>query len=90
MGRFVDPGKRSVVRAKVMGRLSWPQIQSDQTFRGRWVALCDCVLDDSRRPLAGSVIDCDEDLVALCSRIRDGGGRRCTICYCDEATRTVH
>lgn len=73
-----------------MGRLSWPQIQSDQNLRGRWVALCDCVLDASRRPLAGSVIDADEDLVALCSRIRDGGGKRCTICFCDESARSLH
>jgi len=73
-----------------MGRLSWPQIQSDATLRGRWVALTDYELDASRRPVAGSVVDSDEDLVALCSRLRDGGDRRCTICYCEDCARPLH
>lgn len=72
-----------------MGRLSWPQIQKNRTLSGRWVALFDCVLDDARRPLAGSVIDADKDLVALCSRLREGGGRRCTICFCETAAHPV-
>lgn len=72
-----------------MGRLSFAQIQKNQSLTGRWVALFDCVLDDARRPLAGSVVDSDQDLVALCSRLRDGGGRRCTICFCAATAHTL-
>jgi hypothetical protein len=53
-------------------RLSWPQIKDSETFRGRWVALDDCRYDSrTAQPVEGTVVDSDEDLVALCSRMQE-------------------
>jgi hypothetical protein len=67
----------------MMGRLTWPEIRQNGMFRGRWVALCDCVYDEQARPVAGQVIDADEDLVALCARMQEEGDRHCAIHFCD-------
>ncbi len=71
------------MRFEMMGRLTWPEIRQTEMFRGRWVALSDCVYDDAARPVAGQVIDADEDLVALCARMQQEGDRHCAIHFCD-------
>jgi hypothetical protein len=64
-------------------RLTWPSICNNEQFRGRWVALDDCRYDErTAEPLEGSVIDCDEDLVELCSRMQASDSRRCAILFC--------
>lgn len=49
--------------------------------------MCDCVYDDRdgvhAKPIAGQVIDADEDLVALCARMQEEGDRYCAIHFCD-------
>jgi hypothetical protein len=72
-----------------MARLvTWPEIRCNENFQGRWVAMCDCVYDNDARPVAGQVVDADEDLVALCSRMKKEGSRHCAILFCDpEPTR---
>jgi hypothetical protein len=66
-------------------RLTWPQIRSSSEFRGRWVALDECRYDPrTAQPTEGTVVDADEDLVALCARMQAEGSRRCAILFCEE------
>jgi hypothetical protein len=66
-------------------RLTWPQICRSDEFRGRWVALDGCKYDPrTARPTEGTVVDADEDLVALCSRMRASDSKHCAILFCDE------
>ena len=67
-------------------RLTWPEICGSDQFRGRWVALDECRYDPrTAQPAEGTVVDADEDLVALCSRMQDTDSKHCAILYCDEA-----
>ncbi len=66
-------------------RLTWPQIRESTAFRGRWVALDDCRYDArTAQPVEGSVVDSDEDLVELCSRMQRSDMQHCAILFCDE------
>jgi hypothetical protein len=67
-------------------RMTWPEIQLSDAYRGRWVALDDCKYDaKTAQPVEGTVVDADEDLVELCSRIQQGDNRHCAILFCDGA-----
>jgi hypothetical protein len=70
-------------------RLTWPQICRSNEFRGRWVALDECKYDPrTAQPAEGTVVDADEDLVALCSRMQASDSKHLAILFCDErATR---
>jgi hypothetical protein len=66
-------------------RLTWPEICRSDTFRGRWVALDDCTYDPrTGQATEGTVVDADEDLVTLCSRMQASDSKHCAILYCDE------
>ncbi|MFO0675078.1 MAG: hypothetical protein U0169_00960 [Polyangiaceae bacterium] len=66
-------------------RLSWPDIRRSEQFRGRWVALDDCKYDArTAQPVEGLVVDSDEDLVELCSRMQESDNRHCAILFCGE------
>ncbi|HTQ46344.1 MAG TPA: hypothetical protein VMI75_26490 [Polyangiaceae bacterium] len=66
-------------------RLTWPQIRSSSEYRGRWVALDECRYDPrTAQPTEGTVVDADEDLVALCARMQESDSRHCSILYCEE------
>jgi hypothetical protein len=66
-------------------RMTWPQLQRSDEFRGRWVALDNCRYDaKTAQPVEGSVVDADEDLAELCSRIRSEDGRHCAIVFCGQ------
>ena len=66
-------------------RLTWPQICRSEEYRGRWVALDDCKYDPrTAQPFEGTVVDADEDLVALCNRMQASDSKHCAILYCDE------
>lgn len=66
-------------------RLTWPQICRSEEFRGRWVALDDCKYDPrTAQPAEGIVVDADEDLVALCSRMQASDSKHCAILFCEE------
>jgi hypothetical protein len=66
-------------------RLTWPQICRSEEFRGRWVALDACKYDPrTAQPTEGVVVDADEDLVALCSRMQASDSKHCSILFCDE------
>jgi hypothetical protein len=65
-------------------RRTWPQIKQSDEYRGLWVALDDCRYDArTAQPIEGVVVDADEDLVALCSRMQAGDSRHCAILFCD-------
>ena len=66
-------------------RLTWPQICRSEEFQGRWVALDQCKYDPrTARPTEGTVVDADEDLVALCSRMQASDNKHCAVLFCDE------
>jgi hypothetical protein len=66
-------------------RLTWPEICGSDQFRGRWVALDECRYDPrTAQPAEGTVVDADEDLVALCSRMQDTDSKHCAILFCDQ------
>ncbi len=66
-------------------RMSWPEIRQSVEYRGRWVALDNCQYDGrTAEPVEGTIIDADEDLVALCSRIRESDNKHCAILFCEE------
>jgi hypothetical protein len=67
-------------------RMSWPQIRMSDEYRGRWVALDNCRYDArTAQPVEGTIIDADEDLVELCTRIRQSENKHCAILFCEES-----
>jgi len=73
------------LETRMGSRLTWPQICRSREFRGRWVALDDCTYDPrTAQPAEGTVVDADEDLVALCSRMQAADSKHCAILFCDE------
>jgi hypothetical protein len=65
-------------------RRSWVEIKRSEDYRGSWVALDECRYDArTAEPLDGVVVDADEDLVALCSRMRAGDSKHCAVLFCD-------
>lgn len=68
-----------------MERLTWEDICRRVEFRGRWVALDGCRYDEgSGRAAEGSVVDVDDDLVELCTRIRESDRKNCAILFCGD------
>lgn len=66
-------------------RRAWVEICTSREFRGRWVALDGVRYDElTARPIEGAVVDADDDLAALCSRVRHTNRRCCAILFCDE------
>jgi len=54
-------------------------------LRGRWVALDECRYDKrTSQVVEGSIVDSDEDLVALCTRMRQAEKQHCAIVFCSE------
>ena len=71
-----------------MQRLTWDEILARDTYRGCWVALDACVYDtETGEAKEGLVVDFDNDLAALCQRVRDAERTGCAILFCeaDEA-----
>ena len=69
-------------------RLTWPEIRETEQYQGRWVALDGCRYDArTAQPVEGSVVDCDEDLVELCGRIKRNETRHCAILFCAATER---
>ncbi len=71
-------------------QMTWPEIRQNDEYRGRWVALDNCTYDQkTAQPIAGSVVDVDDDLVELCTRIRQGDLHHCAILFCEEEIAPV-
>ena len=66
-------------------RMSWPTACRSEQFTGLWVALDNCRYDPTTRmPIEGDVVDSDEDLAELCSRMREAGRTSCAIRFCED------
>ncbi len=69
----------------MMTRMTWPELCRSQQFKGLWVALDNCRLDQSTlQPIEGDVVDSDEDLADLCARMREAGRSSCSILFCED------
>jgi hypothetical protein len=66
-------------------RMTWPEVRRSEQFKGLWVALDNCRYDQAtRQPIEGDVVDSDDDLAALCGRMREAGRTCCAIMFCDD------
>lgn len=65
-------------------RLAWCEICQRSEYRGRWVALDECRYDDQGNAAEGAVVDADEDLVELCSRMRASDRKNCAILFAED------
>jgi hypothetical protein len=66
-------------------KVGWQELRSRPEYRGRWVAL-DKVRYDAvtAQPVDGEVVDTDDDLASLCSRMRSADRTSCAIVHCDD------
>jgi hypothetical protein len=65
-------------------RMRWCEICRCSEYRGRWVALDQCRYDENGRAAEGAVVDADDDLVELCSRMRETDRKNCAILFAGE------
>jgi hypothetical protein len=82
MARSVAPSQ-SAKLAPLTRATSWAQICKTEEFRGRWVALDNvryCPL--TSKPVEADVVDVDDDLAALCQRMRDSDRHACSVHLC--------
>lgn len=69
-------------------RKTWPEICQIESYHGCWVALDHCRYDEATmQPLEGHVVDADEDLASLCTRMREAGLGSCAVHFCDGGDR---
>lgn len=64
---------------------AWREICCSTEYRGRWVALASCEYGHDGPASVGAVVDSDEDLVALCARLRASAKRNCAIHFAGES-----
>jgi len=75
-------------RRSVRQRMTWSEILSSADLRGRWIALGECSFDEQTgQATEGLVVDADDDLGELCSRMRDSRWRNCAICFAEGEAR---
>ena len=66
-------------------RLLWREICRSEQYRGRWVALDNVRYDPvTSQPLEADVVDVDEDLGDLCTRMRESDRTACAILHCED------
>lgn len=71
--------------AKTTTRMTWPELCRSPDLKGAWVALDNCRYDKATlQPVEGDVVDWDEELVELCSRLREMGHSSCAILFCED------
>ena len=64
-------------------RMTWDQICEHPECQGRWVALYGCEYDqETGRAREGAVVDVDDDLASLCSRVQQSHLKNCAILFC--------
>ena len=66
--------------------MTWSELCASEEYRGRWVALDQPRYDEqTAKPIEGTVVDVDDDVVELCNRVRDAEYRDCAILFIEEA-----
>ncbi len=63
-------------------RMTWQQISQHPAWQGQWVALEECAFGGDARE--GTVVDADENLATLCTRLRDAEMSHCAILFCPD------
>jgi len=64
-------------------RMTWDEICEHPDCQGRWVALHSCEYDqETGRAREGAVVDMDDDLASLCSRVQQSHLKNCAILFC--------
>jgi len=70
--------------------MSWAEIRGSGAYAGRWVAVDNCKYDaKTAEPVEGTIIDVDDDLVELCTRIKQGEKQHCAILFCEDSEETA-
>jgi hypothetical protein len=66
-------------------RMTWPEICGSEDLLGRWVALDNVrYAQGTSQPAEADVVDADEDLADLCSRMRESDRTACAILFVEE------
>ena len=65
--------------------MTWDEICQHEDLRGRWIAIDECRFDDvTGRATEGMVVDADDDLAELCTRISESDWKNCSILFADS------
>ena len=65
--------------------MMWSEICRSEQYQGRWVALDNVRYDSiTSLPLEAEVVDADEDLGDLCTRMRAADRTSCAILHAEE------
>jgi len=65
--------------------MSWLEMRRSVDFQGRWVALDNIQYEaNSSQPHEADVVDSDEDLGELCTRMRESDRTACAILFCED------
>lgn len=71
--------------------MTWPEMCRSEEYRGRWVALDNIQYEpSSTQPHEADVVDSDEDLCELCSRMRATDRTACAILFCQTTAPAHH
>ena len=66
-------------------RMMWSDICRSDDYSGRWIALDNVRYDPATaRPVEADVVDVDDDIADLCSRMRASDRTSCAIVHCHE------
>jgi hypothetical protein len=66
-------------------RMMWSEICKSDQYSGRWIALDNVRFDPSTlQPVEADVVDVDDDIADLCSRMRAADRTSCAIMHCHE------
>ncbi len=84
VGGSDEPEPPDSASADGHSRMPWCEICQCSEYRGRWVALDQCRYDAAGKAAEGSVVDADDDLVELCSRMRESDRKNCAILFAGE------
>lgn len=95
MGRSATPSSHPPKRVT---HVRWSDLRRSSEYQGRWVALDKPRYDEAtREPVEGDLVDADEDLGALCARMRQSSRTACAIVFCEAESplsrrvpRTMH
>lgn len=61
-------------------KLSWNAICNPASeYHGKWVALDECEHDDKGRPISCVVVDMDDNVALLCSRLKQSEFKHCEV-----------
>jgi hypothetical protein len=67
--------------------MTWVEMSRSDKYRGRWVALDHIEYEPgTSQPREADVVDSDEDLGELCTRMRAADCTACAILFCEDET----